>query len=45
MGFLMQTIQMGARGLGLLAKLNWDRILFVGTIYMCLLMSAYFYSL
>jgi hypothetical protein len=41
----MHTIQTGARGLGLLFQLNWDRILFVVTIYMCLAMSAYFYSL
>lgn len=41
----MQTIQMGARGLGLLLKLNWDRILFIATIYFCLAASAYFYSL
>ena len=41
----MQTIQTGARGLGLLFRLNWDRLLFVGTIYMCLVMAAYFYSL
>lgn len=41
----MQLIQTGARGLGLLVRLNWDRILFVFTIYMCLALSAYFYSL
>ncbi len=41
----MQAIQTGARGLTLLFRLNWDRILFVGTIYMCLIMAAFFYSL
>jgi len=41
----MQTIQTGARGLGLLVRLNWDRILFVVTIYMCLALAVYFYSL
>ncbi|SDJ21500.1 hypothetical protein [Lutimaribacter saemankumensis] len=41
----MQTIQTGARGLGLLVKLNWDRILFVGTIYICLVFATYLYSL
>lgn len=41
----MQTIAMGAQGLGLLVRLNWDRILFLATIWFCLGMSAYFYSL
>lgn len=41
----MRTIQTGARAIGLLVQLNWDRIFFVVAIYICLALSAYVYSL
>lgn len=41
----MQLIQTGARGLGYLVKLNWDRILVIAAIYACLAASAYLHSL
>ncbi|SDO70328.1 hypothetical protein SAMN05216196_10889 [Lutimaribacter pacificus] len=41
----MQAIQTGARGLGLLVRLSWDRILFIGAIYICLAFASYLYSL
>lgn len=41
----MQTIQTGYRGLTLLFDLNWDRLLYVGTIAVALLVGAYVGSL
>ncbi|MEC3860561.1 hypothetical protein VK792_04640 [Mesobacterium sp. TK19101] len=37
----MQTIQSGYRGLRLLFKLNWDRLLYVFTIFFALWLGAY----
>ncbi len=37
----MQTIQKSYRGLSLLVELNWDRLLFLGTISMALMLAAY----
>ncbi len=37
----MQHIVSGYRGLSLLFNLNWDRILFLGTLVVALLMGAY----
>lgn len=41
----MQTIQSGYRGLTLLFELNWDRLLYVATIAVALLVGAYVGSL
>ena len=41
----MQTIQTGYRGLTLLFDLNWDRLLYVGTIAGALFLGAYVGSL
>ena len=41
----MQTIQTGYRGLSLLVDLNWDRLLYVGTIAFALLLGAFVGSL
>jgi len=41
----MQTLQHSYRGLSLLFELNWDRILYVGTITIALLLGAYLGSL
>lgn len=41
----MQTLQTGYRGLTLLVDLNWDRLLYVGTIAVALLLGAYVGSL
>ena len=41
----MQTIQTGYRGLTLLFDLNWDRLLYVCTIAVALLVGAYVGSL
>jgi len=41
----MQTIAKGYRGLHLLWDLNWDRILYFGTIALALLAGAWFGSL
>lgn len=41
----MQTIQTSYRGLTLLFDLNWDRLLYVATIAVALLMGAYVGSL
>ncbi len=40
----MQTIQRGYRGLGLLLLLNWDRIFFIGAIWLALALGAYLRS-
>jgi hypothetical protein len=37
----MQTIQHGYRGLSLLMDLNWDRLLYVGTLAFALGAGAY----
>ncbi len=37
----MQTIARGYRGLHLLWDLNWDRLLYVGTILVALLAGGY----
>lgn len=37
----MHTIQHGYRGLSLLMDLNWDRMLYVGTIALALFAGAY----
>lgn len=37
----MQTIAQGYRGLHLLWNLNWDRLLYVGTIVVALLAGGY----
>ena len=37
----MQTIARNARGLGLLVNLNWDRLLYVGTILVALCAGAW----
>lgn len=37
----MQTIQHGYRGLSLLMDLNWDRMLYVGTIALALFAGAF----
>lgn len=36
----MQTIQNGARGLGLMLTLNWDRLLYIATIVLALSAGA-----
>jgi hypothetical protein len=36
----MQTIQKSARGLGLMLSLNWDRLLYLGTILLALSLGA-----
>jgi hypothetical protein len=41
----MHTIQSSYRGLSLLFDLNWDRLLYVGTIAGALLLGAYVGSL
>jgi len=41
----MQTIQAGYRGFSLLVSLNWDRILYIGTIGGALLLGAWLGSL
>jgi len=37
----MQTILRNTKGLGLLVHLNWDRILYIGTILLALGAGAY----
>jgi len=37
----MQTIQSGYQGLSLLFKLNWDRLLYILTIFFALWLGAY----
>lgn len=41
----MQTIQNSYRGLSLLMDLNWDLVLYIGTIALALLAGAYVGSL
>lgn len=41
----MQTLQTGYRGLTLLFDLNWDRLLYAGTIVAALFLGAYLGSL
>jgi len=41
----MQPIQTGYRGLTLLFDLNWDRLLYAGTIALALFLGSYFGSL
>ncbi|WP_256370574.1 hypothetical protein [Thalassococcus sp. S3] len=41
----MQTIAKSYRGIGLLMELNWDRLLYVGTIAVALVAGAYLGSL
>ncbi len=41
----MHTIAQGYRGLHLLWDLNWDRLLYVGTILVALLAGGYLGSL
>ncbi|GAA6175491.1 hypothetical protein [Sulfitobacter pacificus] len=41
----MQAIQSSYRGLSLLMALNWDRVLYVGTIALALVAGAYLGSL
>lgn len=37
----MQTFMAGTRGFGLLVQLNWDRIIYIGTILLALGAGAY----
>jgi hypothetical protein len=37
----MQTISAGYRGLSLLIDLNWDRLIYLGTIFAALLVGAW----
>lgn len=37
----MEHIQQSARGLGLMLSLNWDRILYVATIFLALSAGAW----
>lgn len=37
----MQTLSAGYRGFSLIMSLNWDRILYVGTIAGALMLGAY----
>ncbi len=37
----MQIIVAGTRGLGLLVHLNWDRLIYIGTILLALGAGAY----
>ncbi|WP_255456122.1 hypothetical protein [Tropicibacter sp. Alg240-R139] len=41
----MQTLQHSYRGLSLLFELNWDRLLYLGTIAFALMLGAYLGSL
>ena len=41
----MHTIQTSYRGLSLLVDLNWDRLLYAGTIALALFLGAYMGSL
>lgn len=41
----MQTLTAGYRGLSLLIDLNWDRLLYIGTIAGALLLGAWMGSL
>ena len=41
----MATLQAGYRGVSLLVDLNWDRLLYVATIAVALLLGAYVGSL
>ncbi|SPJ29740.1 hypothetical protein TRM7615_03262 [Falsiruegeria mediterranea M17] len=41
----MQTLQHSYRGLSLLFELNWDRLLYLGTIGFALMLGAYLGSL
>lgn len=41
----MEHIQQGYRGLSLLMDLNWDRLLYVGTIAFALSAGAFFGTL
>ncbi|MEE9389421.1 MAG: hypothetical protein V3U96_12520 [Paracoccaceae bacterium] len=41
----MHTLQQSYRGISLLVDLNWDRLLYVVTIAVALLMGAYVGSL
>lgn len=41
----MESIQSGYRGFSLLLSLNWDRILYIGTIAGALLLGAWVGSL
>lgn len=37
----MQTLSNGYRGLSLLVNLNWDRLMYVGTLFLALGAGAY----
>ncbi len=41
----MQTLQQSYRGLSLLFELNWDRLLYLGTIAFALMLGAFLGSL
>lgn len=41
----MQTLQHSYRGLSLLFQLNWDRLLYLGTIAAALMLGAFLGSL
>lgn len=41
----MQAMQNGYRGLSLLMDLNWDRVLFIGTLSIALCAGAWLASL
>lgn len=41
----MQTFKHGYRGLSLLVDLNWDRVLYIGTLALALSVGAYIGSL
>ncbi len=40
----MHALQSSYRGISLLVDLNWDRLVYVGTIAVALLVGAYFGS-
>lgn len=37
----MQTLAQGYRGLGVIMRLNWDRIIYTGTLIFALYAGAY----
>jgi hypothetical protein len=41
----MQTLTAGYRGVSLLIDLNWDRLLYIGTLFAALLFGAWLGSM
>lgn len=41
----MHTITQGYRGLSFLVNLNWDRLLYIATVFAALMMGAFLGSL